>query len=73
MKRQRPCKHGVDDYTSGPDIDLLLVTVFVEDLWGHISWGAARFKHKLTRDYDLAETEISDFDLVHFMVRTFLV
>ena len=53
MKRERPCEHGIDDYACGPDIDLLLVAVFVEDLWGHISWGAARLKHELPWDYDL--------------------
>ena len=73
MKRKRSCQHCIYYNSCGPDINLLLIPIFVEYLGGHISRSAARLKHELTRDHNLAQAEISQLYLVHFMVISLLV
>lgn len=67
MEGELPANHGVEDNPSGPDIDLFIIALLVEHFRGDIGWGPTGIEHVLIGHDDLAESEISQFNLQYLM------
>lgn len=65
MEGAPTANHEVEDAASRPDVDLLSVTVHLEDLGRDIVGGPATLKHDLVRQDNFGEAKVRDFDVLY--------